>query len=154
HSLINSSIDVIGNSKTWPEKHMWACNGRELIVRHDVALIVIDPLMAFLGRGVNASSDPHVRRALHRLKQLAEETQCAVLIIRHLNKSSGLKALYRGGGSIGIIGACRVALLLTRDPADEVYRVLAMNKCNLTARPPSLRFHLEPRGAVTVVAWD
>src|SRR5206468_3992799 len=97
---------------------------REIIERHQVALLVIDPFMAYLGRGVNASSDPHVRRALHRLKRLAEETQCAILIIRHLNKTSHLKALYRGGGSIGIIGACRIGLLLARDPADDRHRVL------------------------------
>jgi hypothetical protein len=127
---------------------------REVIERQQVALVVLDPLMAYLGRGVNVASDPHVRRALHRLKRLAEETQCALLIIRHLNKTAHLPALYRGGGSIGILGACRLAMVVGKDPTDEERRVLAMNKCNLAARPPSLRFHLEPRGAVAALVWD
>ena len=71
--------------------------------------------MAYLGRGVNASSDQHVRRALHQLKLLAEQTQCAILIIRHLNKAGHLPALYRGGGSIGILGACRLAWIVGKD---------------------------------------
>ena len=89
-------------------------------------------------RGVDAGRDQDVRRCLHRLADAAAAGDWAAVLLRHLTKAGPRKALYRGGGSIGIIGACRVALLLTRDPADEVYRVLAMNKCNLTARPPSL----------------
>jgi len=127
---------------------------RRIIERQGVALVVIDPLMAYLGRGVNVASDPHVRRALHRLKRLAEETQCALLIIRHLNKAAHLPALYRGGGSIGILGACRLAMVVGQDPADPERRVLAMNKCNLADPPNGLRFHLEKRGAASAVVWD
>ncbi len=127
---------------------------RKIIERQGVALLVIDPLMAYLGRGINVASDPHVRRALHRLKVLAEQTQCALLIIRHLNKTAHLPALYRGGGSIGILGACRLALVVGKDPTDENRRVLAMNKCNLSERPPSLCFHLEARGTASALVWD
>jgi RecA-family ATPase len=126
----------------------------ELIVKENVGLVIIDPLMAFLGRGVAASSDQQVRRALHRIKQAAEHTQCAFVIVRHLNKSSAMSALYRGGGSIGIIGACRVALVLGKDPVSDEGRVLAMNKNNLARKPPSVRFHLEQSGGACVVAWD
>jgi len=125
----------------------------EIIEREQVALVIIDPLMAFLGRGVNASSDAHVRRALHRLKRLAEKHQCAILIIRHLTKASHLPALYRGGGSIGILGACRLAWIVGKDPADETARVLAMNKSNLGPPPKSLRYRLEQTGDVCRLAW-
>ena len=67
-------------------------------------LLVIDPLMAYL-TGVDASRDQDVRRALFRLARLAERLGCAVVCLRHLNKTHGDKAIYRGGGSIGIIGA-------------------------------------------------
>ena len=125
----------------------------EVIAREQAGLVIIDPLMAFLGRGVNASSDAHVRRALYRLKQLAELHQCAILIIRHLNKASHMPALYRGGGSIGILGACRLAWIVGKDPADEMARVLAMNKSNLGPPPKSLRYRLEQTGDVCRLAW-
>jgi hypothetical protein len=75
--------------------------------------------------------------------------------LRHLNKTNGRRALYRGGGSIGIIGAARAALLAARDPDDPEGRVLAMIKSNLAACPASLRFALEPtaEGGACRVSW-
>jgi hypothetical protein len=127
---------------------------QDIIQKQQVGLVIVDPLMAFLGRGVNVQSDQDVRRALHRLKRVAEQTQAALVIVRHLNKSSHMAALYRGGGSIGIVGACRVALVVGKDPADDQRRVLATNKNNLVAKPPSWGFRLEERGSVAVVVWD
>ena len=79
-----------------------------LVAAHGARLLVIDPLMAFL-IGVDAGRDQDVRRALHRLARLAERQRCAVVCLRHLNKTDGDKALYRGGGGIGIIAAARSA---------------------------------------------
>jgi RecA-family ATPase len=126
----------------------------DLIDEEQAALVVVDPFLAFLGRGVQANSDQQIRRALHRLKQIAEWSQCAFLLIRHLNKTSHMPALYRGGGSIGILGACRTALIVGKDPADETARVLAMNKTNLSLPPRSLRYRLEAPGGVCRLVWD
>jgi 5S rRNA maturation endonuclease (ribonuclease M5) len=113
------------------------------------ALVIVDPLMAYLGGDVNSHRDQDVRRALAPLAAVAERTRAAVLIIRHLNKAAGASPLYRGGGSIGIIGAARVGLLLARDPDDEDKRVLAVSKCNLAREAPALRFEIQetPDGA-------
>ena len=105
-------------------------------------LVVVDPLMAFLGGQVNAHRDQDVRRALYPLKLLAERTGVAVLVIRHLNKAGGSNPLYRGGGSIGIIGAARAGLLVAPDPDDDQRRILAVSKSNLAAKPPSLAYRL------------
>ena len=64
-----------------------------------------------------------------------------------------MPALYRGGGSIGILGACRLAWIVGKDPADETARVLAMNKSNLGPPPRSLRYRLEQAGDVCRLAW-
>ncbi len=103
----------------------------QLVLEHKVVLLVVDPLMAYLDGQVNAHRDQDVRRALHRLKVLAERTGVAVLVVRHLNKLTGGPALYRGGGSIGIIGAARIGLLVGRHPEQRDRRVLAVNKNNL-----------------------
>lgn len=139
------------------------------IARVGAQLVVIDPLMAYLGPDVNSFRDQDVRRALAPLAQMAERTGVAVVIVRHLNKMAGSNPLYRGGGSIGIIGAARSGLLVARDPDDPAGTgcVLASVKCNIAKLPPSLKFHVEqvaegvgqikwgghsPRGAAALLA--
>ena len=120
-------------------------------------LLVIDPLMAHLGPTTNAYKDADVRRALAPLSRFAEEHALAVVVIRHLNKMSGGSPLYRGGGSIGLIGAARSGLLVGRDPMDESRLVLASVKSNLARKPDSLAFRVTSSAAdadVPVVEWE
>ena len=109
----------------------WAC-------QMQAALIIIDPLIAFLG--CDANSDRQVRWAMTPLKAFAERAGCAVVMVRHLTKRGGKHALYRGGGSIGIVAATRSALLVGRPPDDPDLRVLAHVKSNLGPLAPSLSF--------------
>jgi hypothetical protein len=127
-----------------------------VVVRTNAALVIIDPLMAYLHLGHNANSDQHVRRAFASLKALGERTGTAIVVVRHLNKSTSANPLYRGGGSIGIIGAARCGLLLAQDPEHPQRRILAATKGNLGRPPPSLAFYLEPVPALGVarVVWD
>src|SRR5262249_42186796 len=117
----------------------------ETLVCHVGArLVIIDVLAAYLSGQVDSYRDADVRRALHPLARLAEETRSVVLVLRHLSKSGGTNALYRGGGSIGIIGAARVGLLAATDPEDEGRRVLAGTKSNLAAIPSALVYRVVP----------
>jgi hypothetical protein len=85
---------------------------------------------------------------------LAQKARCAVVLLRHLNKDGRGKALYRGGGSIGIIGAARAGLLVAADPDDADHRILACTKSNLAAPPVSPRFRLVPAATgVCRVTW-
>ena len=123
------------------------------IRRVDASLVVVDPIMAFLSSNTNSHKDQDVRRALAPLAKLAERTGAAILIVRHLNKASGGNTLYRGGGSIGIIGAARSGLVVAEDPEDAERRILAQNKQNLCKPAASLVFTLEtaPNGAARVL---
>jgi hypothetical protein len=115
---------------------------REAVERMKTRLVVIDPITAYLGGDTNTHRDQDVRRALHPLAILAEQTGTAVVAVRHLNKAAGANPLYRGGGSIGIIGAARSGLLVAKDPDNPDRRVLASTKCNLAKMPASLAFDL------------
>jgi hypothetical protein len=128
---------------------------REAALSVDAVLIVIDPLMAFLAGGTNTWRDQDVRRALEPLARLAAELGAAVLVIRHLNKSSEGNPLYRGGGSIGIIGAARAGFVVGKDPDDGTgeTRVLAVTKSNLAKKAPSLRYRIEPCGNSVAIKW-
>jgi len=117
-------------------------------------LIVIDPLMAYLGENVNSYRDQDVRRALAPVAHLAARLGAAVLVVRHLNKLSGGSAIYRGGGSIGIIGAARAGLLLARDPEDDQKRILAVTKLNIGPKPSALSFEISTTEAgVPWIEW-
>jgi hypothetical protein len=128
----------------------------------DAKLVVVDTVMNFLGR--NANADQAVRQALIPLRELADRKNVGVLLIRHLTKSGGRHALYRGSGSIGIIATTRSAHIVGRDPQDPGMRVLAHTKSNLGPIAPSLRFepiasedgiiHIEWRGESDLKADD
>jgi hypothetical protein len=125
------------------------------IIGMDAALLVIDPLMAYFSQSVNANNDQQVRTALKPLAEMLERTKCSAILIRHMTKSDTKHALYRGGGSIGIIGAARFGLMVARDPDNESSRVIAPTKCNIGPEPPSLRYALEsvPGSDVARVVW-
>lgn len=113
-----------------------------LLQRYDPDLLIIDPLMAFLGKGIDSHRDQDVRRVLTPLARLAEKYGCAILLVRHLNKAGHNKAILRGGGSVGIIGAARAASVLARDPTDPNVVVLASTKNNVGRAPPAVRLRV------------
>jgi hypothetical protein len=119
------------------------------------ALVVVDPLMAFLSGQVDSHRDQDVRRVLASLAYMAGRTGAAVVIVRHMNKGTG-SALYRGSGSIGIVGAARAGLLVGADPDDEGRRILAMTKSNLAKMPDALAYRLvdDERYSCARVVWD
>ena len=129
---------------------------REAILEQQIRLVVVDPLNAYLSGSVNGFKDQDIRRALSPLKQIAEETGAAVVLVHHLNKSESGNALYRGGGSIGISGAARSVLLAAPNPNDKTQRVLARVKGNLSAPPPSLGYRIvtAPNYDVPIIDWD
>jgi hypothetical protein len=119
------------------------------------ALVVIDPLMAFLSGQVNAHVDQDIRRVLSSVGYMAARTGAAVVIVRHMNKGNG-SALYRGSGSIGIVGAARAGLMVAPDPDDDSRRILAMSKSNLAKEPDSLAYRIveDERYGVARLVWD
>ncbi len=123
---------------------------------HGARLVIVDVLMAFLPGKVDSHRDQDIRGVLSTLSALTERTGCVMVLLRHLNKAPGGSPLYRGGGSIGIIGAARAALLAAVDPDDESRRVLAVTKSNLAAMPPALAYRLvdDPERGCARVQWE
>src|SRR5262249_4630826 len=111
---------------TFPED----CPLLEEAVRESRArLVIIDPLLAVISSNAWSVNDQMVRRALAPLARVAEETRAAIILVRHLCKwGGGQRAIYRGSGSIAIIGSARTAFLVARDPEEPDVRVLASTK--------------------------
>jgi hypothetical protein len=128
---------------------------RAAIERVGAVLVILDPFVAYLGNAAECDSfrDQDVRRALAPLADLASGSGAAILLIRHLRKSSDSNPLYRGGGSIGIIAAARGGLLAARDPRDPERRVLAVTKSNLAREAPSLSYRMVESSGAAAVEW-
>lgn len=119
------------------------------------ALVIVDPLMAYLSNRTNSFRDQDVRRALAPLAAAAEDAGACIVLIRHLNKGGGTHPLYRGGGSIGIVGAVRAGLLVGRNPLDDGQCILVQSKSNLGKPVPALAFRLEEASnRVARIRWE
>ena len=126
---------------------------RRAVVAHEIELVVIDPMMAFFKPEAAANSDQVMRVALAPLAALAARSGASVLLVRQLTKHGGRTALYRGGGSIGIIGAIRTALFLGRCPREPDRRILAMTKSNIGPTAPALACRLAEEAGRPRVQW-
>lgn len=109
------------------------------------ALLVIDPLQAYLGATIDMHRANQTRPLLSALGRLADRYQCALLCIRHLNKSGPDRAIYRGLGSIDFAAAARSVLMAGFDPADpeRQRRVLVHGKSSLAPQGSSLGYTLQ-----------
>lgn len=118
----------------------------EMIIGRSAKLVIIDPFFAFLDSSINSFSDQDIRKVMDRLSRVAERTQSAILLLRHLNKGGNNNPQYRGGGSIGIIAAVRTGWLVAKNPylpPLEAGGVLTMTKNNLGPYPNSLSYKIE-----------
>jgi hypothetical protein len=94
-------------------------------------LIIIDPIVAYIGAGTDMNQANKVRAPMQRLQILAAKFKCAVVVVRHLNKGNGSKAIYRGQGSIDFVASVRSVFLAVTDPENPTDRALHHTKCNL-----------------------
>jgi hypothetical protein len=121
-------------------------------------LLIVDPISAYLGERINTAIDASVRRALTPLAEMASRVKVTVLMVRHLNKSGDMKALYRGGGSIGFTGAARAVYACSEHPQIKDLVVMARVKNNYTKRDRrSWTYRVMPWSRdkdIPVVEWD
>ncbi len=103
----------------------------ELIQKSEARLVVIDPIVGFLPDGLDLHRANEVRPVMAGLSELAQEHQCAIVIVRHLAKGQSGKAIYRGLGSIDFTAACRSVLLVGRDANDPSNCGVVQTKSNL-----------------------
>jgi putative DNA primase/helicase len=118
---------------------------KALAVETSAELVVIDPLVAHLGRSVNSWNDHATRIALAPLYGMADELGCAALGILHLNKRASDESRSRIGGSTAFRALARSVLLLARDPDDAENgsrRILAHDKCNVGELAASQQFEI------------
>ena len=128
------------------KRELTLCDARleEAIRRTAAKLIVLDPLQAYLGSNVDMHRANEVRPVLKRLSVMAERTQCAVILIGHMNKAQGLKSGYRGLGSIDFRASARSVLIVGRLKSGDTLRIVAQDKNSLAPEGAAIAFELHP----------
>ena len=123
-------------------------NGGLEILRKNIellkpALVIIDPLVAYIGAGVDINRANETRAVMSQLAEIAEVYAVAILAVRHLTKGGALKAIYRGLGSIDFTAACRSVLMAGCDPDNDQKRAIVQIKSNLAAKGNAIGFELK-----------
>ena len=104
----------------------------EAIRRTKTRLVVLDPLSAYIGENTSINSANEVRRQFRPLIEIAKEQSCAIIIVHHMNKAVGQKALHRGVGSVDVDAAARSVLMVARtDKEHPDERIMVQVKSNL-----------------------
>ncbi len=108
----------------------------------DCRLLIIDPVTHYVGGKVDDHKVAQLRAALDPLKELAMRLRVAVLVVSHLNKGTGTKALHRVIGSSAYTALARANWLLMRDPENPKRRLLLDAGTNLAEDPPGLAYRI------------
>jgi Bifunctional DNA primase/polymerase, N-terminal/AAA domain len=109
-------------------------------------LVVADPVQGYLGAGVDMHRSNETRPVLDGLARLAEKHNCAVLLVRHLSKQIGGKAIHRGLGSIDLTAAARSEMLAGSPPDDPDTRALIHIKSNVGRMGHALGYTIDHEG--------
>lgn len=124
----------------------------------DVALVVIDPVTAYLG-GTDSHKAAEVRAVLAPLGEVAAAQGAAIVAVSHLRKSGAGEAMLQVTGSLAFVAAARAAYIVAKDQADPARRLMLPAKNNLGDDQTGYAFRIEsvklPGGIQTSrVAWD
>ena len=120
----------------------------EMLEKHlrekEPSLVIIDPLTAFLGGSIDMHRQNETRPVMAKLASLAREHNCAILLIRHINKGGGMKPIYRGMGSIDFTASARSVLLAGHIDHEDgsMERALVHIKSNLAPLGPPIGYIL------------
>ena len=101
------------------------------IVQTKARMLILDPIQAYLGGGMDMNRANEARDMTKKLGALAEKYQCAIVLIGHMNKAAGNKAAYRGMGSIDFFAVARSVLLVGRVEGEPNIRAVVQIKNNL-----------------------
>lgn len=126
------------------------------IRQNNVRLMIMDPIQAYLGANVDMNRANEIRPLFRHLSTIAERTGCAIVLIGHLNKSSGSQSDYRSLGSIDIAAAVRSILFVEKveKEMDQDIRVVYQQKDSLAKKENPVAFSLGEEGLKWLGEYD
>lgn len=131
--------------------HLLDSRIEKAIVRCDAKLLILDPLQGYLGERIDMNRANEIREVMKAIGQVAQRTGCAIVLVGHLNKATGMSSAYRGLGSIkrscgGQTAEeqkypCHHLLSLPKEsplPSISVTRTVSVGSTDTTRYPPRI----------------
>ncbi len=103
-------------------------------------MLVLDPIQAFIPQNTDMQNASSMRSVMRNLADIAERYACAIILVGHMSKTSGMKNLYRGLGSIDIAAIARSVLMIERDLGCPEMRYMFPVKSSLAPEGSSIGF--------------
>lgn len=100
------------------------------------ALVIIDPLMSFVGADVSINDYVGARQVSDHLRGAAREYRTSIIMVVHPPKRGDYKLLYRFTGSGAFVDATRTATYIGYHPTEAGKRVGIQPKNNLGRTAP------------------
>lgn len=117
----------------------------------DARMLVIDPVMAFVGEFTNTNADNAVRGVMQPLVDLAERSGIAVVCVMHMKKGESDSMLNKIGGSVAFGAAARSVLFVGQDQQTGRRGIVTIKSNLAVETPPPIEFLLGPDGGVLFV---
>ncbi len=103
-------------------------------------MLILDPIQAFIPQNADMQNAASMRSVMRNLADVAERYACAIILVGHMSKTSGMKNLYRGLGSIDIAAIARSVLMIERDLGCPEMRYMFPVKSSLAPEGSSIGF--------------
>lgn len=117
---------------------------RDILEKIKPALVIIDPIQQYIG-DIDMNGANKVRNVLAPIKKIAEEFNCAILIVMHMNKGNS-KALFRTLGSIDMVGIARSMLTIGINPQNPNEKIISQTKSSNGSIATSIAFTINDDG--------
>ena len=115
----------------------------EALAKTEAKVLILDPIQAYLGGGMDMNRANEVRAILSQLGRIAGQYRCAIILVGHLNKVQGNKSNYRGLGSIDFQATARSVLIVGRLKDNPQIRVMVQDKSSLAPEGEPIAFELD-----------
>ena len=122
--------------------HLLDSRIEKAILQCGAKLLILDPLQGYLGERIDMNRANEIREVMKAIGQVAQRTGCAIVLVGHLNKATGMSSAYRGLGSIDFRAAARSVLVVGRLRKNKNIRVIVHDKSSLAPEGKSLAFNL------------
>lgn len=147
----NADLSMINTILTPADRPLTLTDRRiaDAVMTVNAKVIVLDPIQAFLGAGVNMNAANEIRPIMAHLGRLAETLDCAVILVGHQNKAAAIKDIYKGLGSIDITAAARSVITVAKARGIRSnQRIVTQIKSSLAPEAPPCLYAFNSSGAL------
>lgn len=122
----------------------------DLLIEHQVRLVIVDPLMATIGAKTDINRNNEVRDLIEPWARLAERIDGAVIGIAHLNKSGNGDVVAGINGSSAFGEVARAVFGFAKDPeSDDSDRIMSQEKNSIGEEDLAITYRIESQKVTT-----